>query len=146
MTNHIHRGILAGACAVVIVVYACAAHSGTPLSGKMGAADNYYNLLVEGFRAGQLSLKKEVPPALAQLADPYDPSAYASYGPEAGDMSYYKGKLYLYFGVTPAVLLFWPYVALSGQYLLTRCRGDFLPGWLPDQRGSAEGAVATLLC
>ena len=34
------------------------------------------------------------------------------------DLSYYKGKLYLYFGVTPAVALFWPYVALTGHYLL----------------------------
>jgi tetratricopeptide (TPR) repeat protein len=33
------------------------------------------------------------------------------------DLSYYKGKLYLYFGVTPAVILFWPYVALTGHYL-----------------------------
>jgi tetratricopeptide (TPR) repeat protein len=33
------------------------------------------------------------------------------------DLSYYKGKLYLYFGVTPAVLLFWPYVTLTGHYL-----------------------------
>jgi tetratricopeptide (TPR) repeat protein len=111
---------LAAVCALVIGVYACAAHSGIPISGRMGAADNYYNLLVQGFRAGQLSLKREVPPALAQLADPYDPSAYASYREEAGDMSYYKRKLYLYFGVTPAVVLFWPYVALTGQYLLQR--------------------------
>ncbi|MGA2605669.1 MAG: hypothetical protein ABSG14_15735, partial [Verrucomicrobiia bacterium] len=107
-------------CALVIGVYACAAHSGIPVSGRMSAPDNYYNLLVQGFRAGQLSLKKEVPPALVQLADPYDPSAYASYREEAGDMSYYKGKLYLYFGVTPAVVLFWPYVALTGHYLLQR--------------------------
>jgi tetratricopeptide (TPR) repeat protein len=78
--------------------------------------DDHYNLLVQGFRAGQLNLKKEVPPGLAQLADPYDPSAHASYR-EVGDMSYYKGKLYLYFGVTPAVVLFWPYVALTGHYL-----------------------------
>jgi len=111
---------LAAVCALVIGVYACAAHSGIPVSGRMSAPDNYYNLLVQGFRAGQLSLKKEVPPALAQLADPYDPSAYASYREEAGDMSYYKGKLYLYFGVTPAVVLFWPYVALTGHYLLQR--------------------------
>ena len=32
-------------------------------------------------------------------------------------MSYYKGKLYLYFGVTPALVLFWPYVTLTGHYL-----------------------------
>ena len=116
----IQRGILAAVCALVIGVYAYTAHPGIPVSGRMSAADNYYNLLVQGFRAGQLNLKKEVPPALARLADPYAPSAYASYGLEAGDMSYYNGKLYLYFGVTPAVVLFWPYAALTGQYLLQK--------------------------
>ncbi|MGA2605527.1 MAG: hypothetical protein ABSG14_15015, partial [Verrucomicrobiia bacterium] len=111
---------LAVVCALVVGIYACAAHSGIPLSGRMSAADNYYNLLVQAFRVGQLNLKIEVPPALAQLGDPYAPSAFASYRLEAGDMSYYKGKLYLYFGVTPAVVMFWPYVALTGQYLLQR--------------------------
>ena len=85
------------------------------------AADNYYNLLVDGFRVGQLSVKKEVPPELARLADPYDPAGHFRYqGPpyRLGDLSYYKGRLYLYFGVTPALLLFWPYVALTGHYLL----------------------------
>jgi tetratricopeptide (TPR) repeat protein len=70
---------------------------------------------VQGFRAGQLNLKTDVPPGLARLADPYDPVAHAPY--PVLDMSYYKGKLYLYFGVTPALLLFWPYVALTGNYL-----------------------------
>src|ERR1039458_7587560 len=35
-------------------------------------------------------------------------------------MSYYREKLYLYFGITPALVLFWPYVALTGHYLLHR--------------------------
>jgi tetratricopeptide (TPR) repeat protein len=114
------RGILAAVCALVVVGYACAAHPGIPLSGKMSAADNYYNILVQSFRAGQLNLKKESPPRFASLPDPYDPSAHASYDQDVGDMSYYKGKLYLYFGVTPAVMLFWPYVALTGRYLLQK--------------------------
>ena len=109
------RAILASVCALVLAVYLLAAHSSIPRSGRMGAADNYYNLLVQGFRAGQLSLKKEVPLGLVQLADPYDPEAHAAY--PVFDMSYYKGKFYLYFGVTPAVALFWPYVALTGHYL-----------------------------
>ena len=33
------------------------------------------------------------------------------------DLSYYKGKLYLYWGVAPALILFWPFVALTGHYL-----------------------------
>jgi len=62
------RGILAAVCVVVIGVYACVAHCGIPISGRMSAPDNYYNLLVQGFRAGQLSLKRDAPPALARLA------------------------------------------------------------------------------
>ncbi len=112
------RGVLAAMCALVIGVYAYTAHSGFLESLSQNGADAYYNLLVQGFRAGQLSLKKEPPLALAHLADPYDPAA--SSRSSVLDVSYYKGKLYLYFGVTPAVVLFWPYVALTGQYLFQK--------------------------
>ncbi len=85
------------------------------------AADAYYNLLVRGFQAGQLDLKTEVPPGFAQLADPYDPIANRDYREADAhplwDLSYYHGKLYLYFGVTPALVLFWPYAALTSHYL-----------------------------
>jgi Flp pilus assembly protein TadD len=103
---------------VVIGVYVYTAHSGYDASRSLSAADNYYNLLAQGFRAGQLSLKKEVPSGLAQLSNPYDPAANSSY--EVLDLSYYKGKLYLYHGVTPAVVFFWPYVAVTGHYLLQK--------------------------
>ncbi|MGA2137857.1 MAG: tetratricopeptide repeat protein, partial [Verrucomicrobiia bacterium] len=36
------------------------------------------------------------------------------------DLSYYKGRLYLYWGITPALILFWPFVALTGEYLFHR--------------------------
>jgi Tfp pilus assembly protein PilF len=101
-------------------VYAGTAHSGLLESLSLNAADGYYNLLVSGFRAGQLSLKKEVPPGFAQLADPYDPTANRPYRLASNrlhDLSYYKGRLYLYLGVTPALILFWPSVALTGRYL-----------------------------
>ena len=106
---------LATVCALVIGVYAYTAHEGAYTQPILDAASSYYNLLVQGFRAGQLNLKEEAPLVLAQLADPY------TYNPlrpgNMLDLSYYKGKLYLYFGVTPAVILFWPYVALTGHYL-----------------------------
>jgi hypothetical protein len=73
---------------------------------------------VQGFRAGQLHLKKETPARLAELSDPYTPSPMRPVG--VMDLSYYKGKLYLYFGATPAVVLFWPWVALTGKYLSTK--------------------------
>ena len=84
---------------------------------KADAKDCYYNLLVQGLRAGQLNLKKEPPPRLKQLANPYDPVANVPYTSEVGDLSYYQGKLYLYFGLTPALTLFWPYTVLTGHYL-----------------------------
>ncbi len=107
--------VLVGVCVVVIGIYAYTAHSGYFVSSSLNPGDEYYNLLVQGFRAGQLNVKADVPPALARLANPYDATAHAPY--PVLDMSYYKGKLYLYFGATPALVLFWPYVALTGSYL-----------------------------
>ena len=113
----------AAVCALVIGVYVYLLQSGPSELRTPNAADAYYNLLVQGFRGGQLSLKKEVPPGLAQLADPYDPIANAPYQTRPyrlHDLSYYQGRLYLYFGVTPILILFWPYVALTGHYLFHR--------------------------
>jgi tetratricopeptide (TPR) repeat protein len=110
---------LAAACALVIGVYGYVVQPGVFELGSSNAADAYYNLLVQGFRAGQLSLKKEAPPGLAELADPYDLSTYVRISGLL-DLSYCKGRLYLYFGVTPALILFWPFVALTGHYLFHR--------------------------
>ena len=109
--------------AVFLGTYAYTAPLGKLESLISSPADNYYNLLVQGFRAGQLSLKKEIPPGLAHLADPYDPVANAPFRSlpyRLSDLSYYKGRFYLYFGVTPALLLYWPYAALTGHYLTDR--------------------------
>jgi len=87
------------------------------------AADSYYNLLVDGFAPSHLSLKKEVPLGLTQLTNPYDPTANAVYRAwpyRVLDLSYYRSRLYLYFGVTPALILFWRFVALTGHYLSHR--------------------------
>ncbi|MGA2602903.1 MAG: tetratricopeptide repeat protein [Verrucomicrobiia bacterium] len=110
--------LLTAVCALVIGVYAYSAHEGAQTQPSLNAAGSYYNLLVQGFRAGQLNLKKEVPPGLAQLADPYSPIPLRPIG--VMDLSYYRGKLSLYFGVTPAVVLFWPFVAATGRYLFYR--------------------------
>jgi hypothetical protein len=84
-----------------------------------GASDTYYNLLVQGFQSGQLTVQREPPPELVRLADPYANSPYRmlDHSP-VGDITFYHGKLYLYFGITPVLLLFWPYVALTGHFLL----------------------------
>jgi len=84
------------------------------------AAEEPYNLVVEGFREGHSWLAKEAPPELAKAANPYLFATYRPFlGPPWGviDLSYYRGHLYAYFGVTPAVLLFWPYRMLTGGFL-----------------------------
>ena len=123
-TRRAHFALVGGLCAVVVGFYFWSAKSGALELAGSGARDTYYNLLVQGFRAGQLNLPAEAPSGLAQLADPYDPVANAPYrlaeGGALGEMSYYHGKLYLYFGATPALLLFWPWHELTGHFLLHR--------------------------
>ena len=114
------RVIFVLACALVIGTFAWSAEPGFQELKSPRAEDSYYNLLVQGFRAGQLNLKREAPPELARLADPYDPAVNTGYAGDLPDISYYKGKFYLYFGVTPALVLFWPYAALTGHYLRDR--------------------------
>ncbi len=75
----------------------------------------YYNGLADAFAAGHVSLPLAPHPALLALADPYDPDANAPY--RLHDASLYKGKYYLYFGVTPVVLLFLPFRALTTGHL-----------------------------
>jgi tetratricopeptide (TPR) repeat protein len=107
-------------CLLLVAFFAWNARPGFSQIRDPEAKNSDYNLLVQGFRAGQLNLKKDPSPGLATLADPYDPAVNGPYIGDAGDMSYYRGKLYLYFGVTPAVVLLWPCAALTGHYLTDR--------------------------
>jgi tetratricopeptide (TPR) repeat protein len=72
---------------------------------------------------GQLSLDLTPPAALALLPDPYDPRANAPFQGQAyspgrfHDLSYFRGKFYLYFSVVPAVVLFLPFHLLTGGWL-----------------------------
>jgi len=116
------RALLGAVCVLVIAVFAWSAESGLLEVRAQSAANTYYNLLAQGLGAGQLNLRLEVPPGFARLADPYDPGVNQNYrlrdGGPLHDLSYYHGKLYLYFGITPALALFWPCAALTGHYLL----------------------------
>jgi tetratricopeptide (TPR) repeat protein len=131
------RSIVLGAvCVFVVGFYAWLGAACATQMSDWSPAQGHYSLLVEGFRHGQLGLAKPAPAELALLADPYDPVANSRYRHVYGlhDMTYYKGKLYLYFGVTPALLLFWPWKALTGHYLFHRtavavfCAVGFLAG------------------
>jgi len=75
----------------------------------LGQQSDYYNLLVDGFQKGQLAM--DVTP------DPWmgvDGSKVTHY---LLDASFHQGKYYLYFGATPALLLIWPWTAITGHDL-----------------------------
>lgn len=74
--------------------------------------DGYYNFLAKGFLAGQLNLSVTPSPQLLALPDPYDPIANVSY--RLHDAALFDGKYYLYFGPTPALLLFAPFRLITG--------------------------------
>jgi hypothetical protein len=102
----------------VLAFYFWAASPRERLFGHFLGADSYYNLLIKGFRSGHLSLQVEVPAGVLKLKDPYDPRQNAPFGMH--DVSYFKGKFYLYFGAAPAVALYWPFAAATGHFLEDR--------------------------
>jgi tetratricopeptide (TPR) repeat protein len=111
-----------GAAAFILVfaIYLFLGGMGLTDRGNPNARDAPYNLLARGLLSGHLYLDREAPPFLAHLTNPYDRQANADARDirlRLHDMSYYRGKLYLYFGVAPALLVFIPWHLLTGGWL-----------------------------
>ncbi len=81
-----------------------------PLGPKQ---NDYFNDLAAGFSKGSLALDLAVPPELIAAKNPYSPAGRPE-GIAPHDVSYYKGRYYLYFGVVPVVTLFWPFRTILG--------------------------------
>ena len=92
-------------------------------------AMGHYQYLTEALLSGQTYFKVQPDPALARLDNPY---AGAQGVPRLHDATYFKGRYYLYFGVTPVLLLLGPWKLVTGTYLtdsaavLVFCSGGFL--------------------
>jgi len=99
----------------------------------------YSHYLPNALFKKQLHLDIEVPKALLSAERPYD-SVYreqnnivTSFRKETdtlenvilGDMSFYNGKFYSYYGMFPVIILFAPYKLITGNYLPTSI-GAFL--------------------
>jgi hypothetical protein len=103
-----HRTASLGLLAAIFWFYVWTVSQGLPL--PFGTTEAFYPSLTDGFLAGQLSLPITPHPDLLKAKDPYDP---AHRSPYLHDASFYKGKYYVYFGVTPVVLLFLPFRVLG---------------------------------
>ncbi len=89
-----------------------------------GRHEKQYEEMTAALAAGSLSLTEEPAPFLAEMDNPYDPAARSIAGNEADayaliDIAYYNGKYYVYFGLTPALLLYLPVFLLTGRLLPT---------------------------
>src|ERR1035438_6516256 len=117
--NRVARGWLPWlAFAAVALFHAAIAWVGGPASNWHGQTSEYYALLTDAFLAGQTSLLVPPPSELLALPNPYDPLRNGEF--RLHDASLYHGKYYLYFGPTPALVLFLPYRVLTGSHLPAR--------------------------
>ncbi len=65
----------------------------------------YYARLADAFAKRQLYVDINPGKALLDAPDPYDPERRGVFQDEIWDMSYYKGKLYYYWGPIPALMI-----------------------------------------
>jgi hypothetical protein len=79
----------------------------------------YYGLQTQGFIKGQINAAITPAPELLALKDPYDPVVNAPY--RAHDMTLFRGKYYLYFGVAPIILFIYPLGIIAGWYPTEVC-------------------------
>lgn len=106
---------------LVVAAYIFLGGLGVTDRGNPEPKDAAYNLLARGLLSGHLYLDKAAPEALTRLPDPFDPvqNEVVREDPRyhLHDLSYRHGRLYLYFGVAPAVLVFIPWHLLTGGWL-----------------------------
>lgn len=85
--------------------------------------EDQYARLADSLLHGSISLDLPVPDELKALENPYDPMARYDIGsedvPVYWDHAYWDGKYYSYFGVIPAILVYLPFEAITGNWLPT---------------------------
>jgi hypothetical protein len=90
----------------------------------------YYNYLGRAFADGKLELPIKPSPQLLAVPNPWDPAVDDSY--KMHDMALFNGRYYLYHGPGPAVMLFTPWLLITGHDLPERfalfllCFGGFV--------------------
>lgn len=106
-------GLTALTFLAVAAFYAWTVHTSAADLRIGGEKGDYYNLLVDGFQQGHLWMAATPDPELLKLPPEQRPGR----APFLLDASLYRDRYYLYFGVTPVVVLFWPFATLTGHDL-----------------------------
>jgi hypothetical protein len=90
---------------VVLAFYVWIVRTSVPFTFNH-AYSGPYGGLADAFAHGQLSLRDPAPPGLLDLVNPYDPVANGAFRRSGlHDLTLWHGKLYVYWGPVPALLL-----------------------------------------
>lgn len=96
--------------AAVLVYYIWTAATTSEMMHFDKAGSDYYGLLADSLRHGQLALRIKPPQGLLDLPYPYDPVANGPFRAIGlWDLSLRNGHLYAPWGPTPAIVLFVPF-------------------------------------
>lgn len=115
VASRVPRGadaVLAAALALTFAFFVWTAATSEPFRFVAETTDPY-NDLADALLHGQAALQ-DAPAELVALENPYDPDQNGPYKNGIHDLSLYEGRLYAYWGPTPAVVLFAPFRALTG--------------------------------
>lgn len=107
--------------AITVTILICTVPMGwSPIwNGEIPHHRDQYEKMAQALLEGRLFLE-EASPELAELSNPYDPDERQAAGVDyRWDHSYYNGKYYMYFGIVPVLLLFLPYLFVTGTSLTT---------------------------
>jgi hypothetical protein len=74
-----------------------------------------YHELTDAFLSGHTFFNKLPDEELSKLSDPYDPMANVQW--RRDNLSYFRGRYYLYHSAVPVIVLFLPIKVLTGRYL-----------------------------
>ena len=99
--------------ALTAAVYGWTLFTVNPRFSDRTALD-HYGYLTDALLSGQLHLKIQPDPQLAQLDNPYAGSQGI---PTLHDATYFNGQYFLYFGPAPVLLLLGPWRLLTGTFL-----------------------------
>src|SRR5258706_2202887 len=104
LSSETHRTmiVLCHLWAIIFVIYAWFITYGTFI--KWDHTSNYYSQLAEAFNHRQLYLDLKPSDSILARPDPYDP-ANRPRQEQVWDMSLYKGRIFLYWGPVPALLI-----------------------------------------
>lgn len=123
LSKGVKIAIPAGIFLINVVVFYMLNNVNPIFQTERGDLQNHYQQLAEAFHEGSLSLLVDPPQALKDMENPYDFEYRQEIMNQSGgewflwDRSYFNQKYYVYFGVVPEVLFFYPYYVLTGNHI-----------------------------